>query len=312
MAHVGGPPVPPAETGGDADIEPRTHGHVTAGLPPLLYKYMPLEGGISLLRKQAFWFRCPLQFPDVQDSRANLLKCVDAAAIRMEFLRALTRFLCDPSAPPRPVTPTGMLYHKLRESGTRWTPEHVEREFGSTMDNILADLEADRAHVDRAIAAILADVRVLCLCQNGDSPEMWMEYADGGHGMCIGFRYVPEIDNALGGAQRVQYVDKWPVLATPREWARHWLGIETIPFSTRAGDALYLKATSYSHEQEWRVVTKPRVGTRFDRDGIFRVHIDPREVGEVVLGARVSAADAFLVKSMCDEKYSSVRVSRAT
>lgn len=263
---------------------------------PTLYKYLPAVSAASLLKNRQFWFRCPLQF-ERWDCRADLLENLDIDEARRVRRQEVERFLCDATPPPAPYHPAGLLLQSLRTRERRWTAAEVETEFGDLADDSFKDIDEHRDRIRKEQEQVLKDVRVLCLCENHESSAMWQRYADRGRGACIGFRYVPEIDNALGAARQVQYVDKWPDIATPLEWARHVLFLDEIPFGKRAVAALFTKQRKFADEQEWRIVTKPKPGTRADSEGIYRVTVDTPEVAEIILGPALSPVDEAKLRS---------------
>jgi hypothetical protein len=257
---------------------------------PTLYKYLPAAGIVSLLRNRQFWFRCPLQFEPL-DCRADLLENFDLDEARRVYRHELERLLCDATPPPAPYHRDGLRLQSLRTREPPWTPAGVETEFGDLTDDSFKGLDEQRDRIGKEQEQILQDIRVLCLCENSASAPMWLQYADEGRGGCIGFRYVPEVDNVLGAAQKVQYVDEWPNIATPLEWARHALYLDEIPFGKRAREALYLKKKKFADEQEWRIIAKPNPGTRADSEGVYRVIIDPPEIAEIILGPKLDPED---------------------
>ena len=276
-------------------IPAQSRGHATRqSLPfaviPVLYKYLPVDEAVSLFTNHEFWYCCPLRF-EQWDCRVDLLENLDLDEARRALCQELEEFLCGATLPPAPYHPAGLLLQTLRTRQKPWTAREVEAEFGDLTADAFKDIDEHRSRIKEEQGSILRNVRVLCLSENKSSAEMWKQYSNKGRGVCIGFRYVAEIDNLLCEARRVKYVNEWPIIATPREWARHILFLERIPFGKRAVDALYIKLRQFSYEQEWRVITKPTPGTQADSDGVYRVAIDPTEVVEVILGTALSVDD---------------------
>lgn len=279
---------------------------------PILSKYLPLPAALSLLTRRELWYRCPLSF-EPWDCRADLLENLDVEGSRLALRRELERILCDSDPPSTPDRPEGLLLHAVRAWNPAWTAADVDAEYGDLFAKAFEDLSDHRNRIRREQELVLRELRVLCLCACSDEPAMWTTYADKGRGACIGLQHVPTLDNAIGAARPVSYVDRWPAIATPIEWARHVLFCEEIPFGKRAGDALYVKRTVFAHEREWRVITKPPPGTRADEDGTYRAVIEPSEVAEVVLGPGLSASEKAEVRaasrSFCpDAEVRSARV----
>lgn len=258
--------------------------HVHPELPPCLYKYLPARGAISLLKNRQFWLRCPLQFHDTWDCRVDLLGNLDVAAARRAYRHELVQLLCGRAPPPPPYALGGYLLHALRRRERPWTPAEVDSEYGDLISCAFENLQEHIGRIQREQETLLRRVRVLCLCEEPASARMWEGYAENGRGACIGFQYVPTLDNIVGAAKPVRYVDRWPTIATPVEWARHILFIEPIPFGPRARESLYVKLEQWRHEKEWRIIAVPRSNLIVNRDGVYAVTIDPPEVVEVRLG----------------------------
>lgn len=205
-----------------------------------------------------------------------------------------------------------MFMHQLRNRPGGWTREQAATEFDAVPGPDLAQLRVTTYQVRPKLIDILRQIRVLCLTDLPGSPRMWREYAKEGTGICVGLQYVPEIDNVIGAARRVEYFDQPPPIATPREWARHILGITDIQLGARAHDTLYLKNyEKYGHEREWRLITMPKPGSTADRDGIHRVTIDPGEIVEVILGPSMERAAIEEVRLAVDRLHPGVAIRTA-
>lgn len=280
-------------------------------VPRRLYKYLPATGAFSLLSNGVFWYRCPLHpaINDPWDCRPDLLENLDLTETRQAYRDCLIKLLCDPTPPPKPYALPGALLQALRLRDREWTPKDVDIAFGDVIAESFSNWPQTISRVKEQMETVLRDIRILCLCENPNSDLMWQRYAAEEHGACIGFRYVSEIDNAIGAAQPVKYVESWPVIATPGEWARHILFLKGIPFGERARAGLCLKLNEWQHEREWRIILKPRPETKSDSDGVYRVTIDPSEVAEIILGAKLSQDEVRRFTELAQGRYSHARIA---
>lgn len=262
--------------------------------PEILYKYLDEEGGIGLLTYRQHWLRCPLQFDDQQDCQADRMVGFDLDEIRCVEREELVSFLTGPPTPLDRDSEMAQVMQQLRDRPGGWTREQAYEAADECSELNKQQIMAMLDQIPGQLRDFLRSVRVLSLTDLPNNARMWRDYAADGSGICIGFRYVPDIDNIIRCAKPVDYFDAPPPIATPREWARHNLGLETIPLDNRAGQTLYLKNRErYEYEQEWRIVTKSILLPDADHEGLLRVPAEDREFAEIILGPNIAYEDAI-------------------
>lgn len=278
------------------------------------YKYMDPQGGLSFLESGYHWYRCPLNFKDEFDSQADLLANVDFQRVKLHALSKLKSVLCDKKSVrflpadrslPRLIA---LCLQCLCSQGKAISPIEVEVAFGKALDEGIATIPHSRQMMIDQIRQSLELTRVLCVCEAGDSDRMWDEYAANRSGVCLAFRYVPAIDNALGAARKVRYVNEWPPVANADEWSDYLLGLRDIPFGERGLDGLFLKKTTYAHEKEWRVLNVASANPLLNSGGVRKVPVDSQELVSVTLGQHMSDKDRYRIRALVTTKWPSTTI----
>jgi hypothetical protein len=160
----------------------------------------------------------------------------------------------------------------------------------------------------RVWAEFVPNLRILCLSESNDSARMWANYADSGRGAVLQFSSLDEVDSSLLLARPVIYQDSAPRLPGPDVWARSIVGTSTIDWMDFFREYHYVKATEWSSEREWRVISNTRAGEL----GLFYdMGFQPPDLAAIYLGAEMSAPDADSIVSGLQGDLSHVEVHRA-
>ncbi len=124
----------------------------------------------------------------------------------------------------------------------------TESEVGAiAVDMALREYPPTRAKVQKFeeyTSNHLDSMGVLCLSKRSDCPSMWAHYANSHNGICIGYRFLPQMFGLLPGfeARPVEYSD-----------ARPSLGIFDTP-GDRGAVLVGTKSAAWSYEAEYRIV----------------------------------------------------------
>ena len=152
-----------------------------------------------------------------------------------------------------------------------------------------AHLDASSRALDTIRHALLNKHGVLCLNTNPCHQLMWSHYADCHRGVCFQFNGKHQF---LEDAMPVHYSNQ-----------RALLNIFTQTVDEQVRNAVATKSEVWSYEDEWRIVETAFVGQK---------HFAPEALSAVVLGARIGATDAQMVRRWCAESPSAPKVFQAT
>lgn len=141
-------------------------------------------------------------------------------------------------------------------------------------------------------------VGILSLTANNQSYMMWHHYSSCFHGICIGYDSL-KLFNYVGGGGEVSYQSPLPEL-------------KPAPFSSfedRMLTRVYTKEFKWKFEEEFRCTQIWEDGANIsDR----RIEINPNVIKEVILGYALCKKSKDEILSIIRNKYSHVKVKRAT
>jgi hypothetical protein len=129
--------------------------------------------------------------------------------------------------------------------------------------------------------------KIFCVSEVPDDLLMWSHYADNHKGAVIKYRCLPQLDNMLCAAVRVAYQEEMPVMATLEEWIDSAFGFCPLDHKKMWNKTFATKSIHWAYEKEWRVIVSFEQPLADYTD--FK--IDPREIGEVILGCRMLEHD---------------------
>ena len=155
--------------------------------------------------------------------------------------------------------------------------------------------------VNEQVKQLNRDMAMFCVSETNDSIPMWGYYAKDHAGVVLEF--LPYIYNSpLSVARPVNYVSSIPRLS-----ANELLNTKDLPKVTL--DIISLtKYEKWSHEREWRVVTTMR-----DKTKEFEfLPFNKRELGAVILGAKVSDQDRQEIKQLAKIHFPHAKLYQAT
>ncbi len=133
--------------------------------------------------------------------------------------------------------------------------------------------------VQRESAIINADTKVLSLTIRPNNTSMWDRYADKNTGVVLRLRNA-DVQSMWSEARPVEYIDTPPVIFTNDEIVEHILGIKPIDGTGQFYKLAFTKGSSWSSENEWRIVSKGRDTSKVVEDLPFGVN----EIDGVIFG----------------------------
>jgi hypothetical protein len=97
--------------------------------------------------------------------------------------------------------------------------------------------------------------RIFCVVEEPDNLLMWAHYAQSHEGAVIQFECLPELDNLLCAAMKVNYVTDPPVITRKLDdYIRHLTGQPNkIDYKSLYYDFHLSKSDHWKYEKEWRV-----------------------------------------------------------
>lgn len=280
-------------------------------VPDFSYKYTSSSTAKIILRNKTIRWNSPLNFNDTFELNYSIGTDFDESKAVDIIAQKLATVIYDDKI---------KLYdNRLRNPKLNYMRKHlrkdsypidhfvetikpVAKELIPTVKNII-DKEKERWKKD------IKNYRILCFSECNDSILMWERYADEHSGVVIKWKPIAEIDSPLYAAYPVIYSDEVPEFATFEYLIDIYIGLKPAkPMIDELLTLVTTKTTSWSDENEWRIVSTKRI---FDSGTYEDVPFSPQEIDAVYLGCKISDGDKEDILVSIEEGFSHVSIYQA-
>jgi hypothetical protein len=155
----------------------------------------------------------------------------------------------------------------------------------------------------------LPRLRVFCVSEERDNLLMWAHYSKDHTGVVFEFNVLPEQDNSLCVAKKVEYLPRPPVFFTESDWVESILGLRRLDTEVLYWRYAYIKSDNWAYEREWRVwdLLEDEAEELYSDYSLI-----PREIAAVYLGCRIQESDKVRIISLVTEQYPGVPLLKAS
>lgn len=274
----------------------------------VFYKYVTAEVAKIVLATRKLRWSSPLLFNDPFDVTQELRLNFDEAELNALLIEKWASLL--PQEVPNITFEDPALNLKLqliRES----SPEErraVAEELRQEAEPVTPGQSESFAALKAMWTEEVRRMRVLCLSELHDVTPMWLHYSDNYKGVVLEFLALDELDSAFLVARPVVYQDDPPAIATPEAWVDCLLGQGEASYMDLFTELEYVKTTAWSHEKEWRVVSRAGPG---EAGMLSDIGFNVREIVGVYLGAECTENDRSDLTSLLAHGLEHVRVYQA-
>ena len=220
------------------------------------FKYAPPETAIAVLKNRTIRYSSPLRFNDPFDVQSGLHFNFDLETFQEKVLDRITEYATAAKAPAVDTDdPWGRLVLLCRDHHSKnGLPNDRWRErLAPSFERLVDGIRDTQAKVQHLWNEMLPGMRVLCVSEERDNLLMWAHYAKDHTGVVFELLSLPEYDNPLSVARRVEYVEEPPPFFTEEEWLADMLAIKRIDIKKLARRYVYYKSAHWRYEKEWRV-----------------------------------------------------------
>ena len=279
-------------------------------IPEFLYKYTPCSTAKLILRNKKIRWNSPLNFNDIFELENSLgMDFEESKAVNI-IAQKLAKVIYDSKIQ---LYDTGLKNPKLdymrkhlRKDSYPMeqfveTIKPVARDFIPTVNNIIEN-EKERWKKD------IETYRILCFSEFNDSDLMWKRYAEQHSGIVFQWKPIAAIDSPLYVARQVIYSDDIPEVATFDYLTDVAIGLKPMISTDEFLALVTTKATSWSDENEWRIVSTKRI---YDSGEYEDVPFSPQEINSVYLGCQIDSEDKKVFLKIIGDDFSHVNVYRA-
>ncbi len=221
------------------------------------YKYASAETTLAVLTNRTVQYSSPLKFNDPFDLQHGLHFDFDINTLHNKVVDRIEELAALPS---RPKVDHNDVWGQIVLAAHEHYPTHgfdknawlsmTAEPFRALLCQIQDTQKQYQQHWQQRL---LPRIKVFCVTEDRDNLLMWAHYAKDHTGAVLELWSLPEEDNPLSVARRVEYQDTPPVFFSENEWIDNLTGMGRIDADQLYRRYAYIKSTHWLYEQEWRV-----------------------------------------------------------
>lgn len=266
------------------------------------YKYVTAETALLILQNRKLKYSSPILFNDPFDTQTRVSLDCEESEFMKAFIDELYRLAHDEREPIFVGSTNSLCRDILRvrqivKDSSRKLPKELFEEISAPILKLLIKFcEDDIERMNIWWSKVVRASRVFCVAETHDNLLMWAHYTNDHTGAVIEFECLPELDNPLCAARKVDYVAKPPVMGKLNEFLRYVTGQSLLNHKLSIYDLFLSKSEHWKYEQEWRVFIPPAdmdsPAIPKDADGneilfdLLSVY-HPKEIRSIYLGCKM-------------------------
>ncbi len=162
--------------------------------------------------------------------------------------------------------------------------------------------------LNRQWQELIPQMRILCFSQRNNIIPVWATYGDNHKGVVMEFHPQRHTDSPWLLAKPVTYSNEPMSLASPREWARSILGIDTINYGEMFQRYGTVKKENWSFQEETRVFSFKRPNETGDYSDY---QFFPSDLKAVYLGYQATEETFETIASLLKYDFDHVKTYKA-
>jgi|GEM_PF-673675 len=287
------------------------------------YKYVTAEAALLILQNRKLKYSSPFIFNDPFDVQTKITYRFQESEFAELFIKEYHRLTHDEKDPHLDATaPLASEIQSLRKvvknKSTKLSQDYWMKELKDiAMKQYLQLLET----MDAWWSMVGKASRIFCVVEEPDNLLMWAHYAQSHTGAVIQFECLPELDNPLCAAMKVNYVTAPPVIAkTLDDYIRYLTGQQPIDFKSLFYHLFLSKSDHWKYEKEWRVfipadLQNPIIPKdAYGNEILFNLlSFHPQEIHSIYFGCKMSEDNRQKIDTYLNgdfkhvTKYNSIR-----
>ncbi|MHB1186639.1 DUF2971 domain-containing protein [Thiobacillus sp.] len=276
------------------------------------YKYASPTAALAILRSKKVRYSSPLSFNDPFDVQSGLHFDFDMDTLHDRVLERIYQLA---SAPEAPLVDDKDAWGQVVLVARKYYPTHGfdrerwEKLTGPSFNQLVQAIKkTQREYQEHWREVLLPGIRVFCVSEEKDNLLMWAHYAKDHKGCVFEFWSLPEEDNPLSVARRVNYVDAPLPFYSEGEWLDDLVGIKKLDSHGLYRRYAYAKSKHWSYEREWRV-WYPLADTSGEYD---EMPIRSSELRAIYIGCKASREFIEDIVPILRRSFPEARVYQAT
>ena len=219
------------------------------------FKYTTPETALAILEHKTVKYSSPICFNDPFDVQSGLHFDFDLKSLPVHFLDRLFELITSDKEPSLDATVVwGKLILLARQKyGERgFDRERLRLRLSESLHTVAESIAQWQVEYQQKWTDLLPKMRVFCVTEEWDNLLMWAHYAGDHTGVVFEFLSLPDEDNPLSVARKVEYVKGPPSFLTRDEWIDDILGVRQIDLIDFSKRYAFTKSSHWQYEKEWR------------------------------------------------------------
>lgn len=220
------------------------------------YKFADMDTAKLILETQKFRFSSPLTFNDPFDIQTELFFNFNISDLPERVTSEVHAIVTgqrkvELSGNSDWIKATSFLREKHLQGEYR--REHLDFLVKPLIEHLTSVFEESRRKYNEHWKNLLKRIKVFCVSENSESILMWSHYAKYHTGLCFKLKVLPEKDNPICAAQKVDYLSSPPSFFSLEEWVDSIVLDNEVDFSGLNYRYPLAKSDVWKYEHEWRV-----------------------------------------------------------
>jgi hypothetical protein len=270
------------------------------------YKYCSPEASLAILENQSLKWSNPNEFNDPFDFPTEMDYNFDGDQLTAALTEEMVRLVyCGAQIEFEEITPLAKIVIHETEHNTR---ELVFRKkLQDIMPHIAHNFDKGKVTIRSNFKEYREKSSVFCVSKTKNNLLMWAHYAKDHTGCTFKFKCIPKENRPLCIAQKVEYYEEYPVIASLKDKVKHLTGQKIIDNDSIFNKFILAKSSHWQYEEEWRVV-KP-VGC--PAEGYCYESFIPEELEAIYLGCKIDPEVLKKIKGFIQKKFKNIKLYQA-
>lgn len=263
------------------------------------YKYVTPEVAILILQNRKLKYSSPFVFNDPFDVQTKIALRFQESEFAELLIKEMYKLIHGEEEPILGLAaPLARQILSLRKFATIRSTKipldvYMKETKGIAVEQYLKLLDT----VNTWWSKVGKATRIFCVVEEPDNLLMWAHYAQGHEGAVIQFECLPDLDNLLCAAMKVNYVTDPPVVTTRLdEYIRYLTGEPNkVDYKSLYYDLHLSKSDHWKYEKEWRVFIPADLENPIvPKDGAGKEILfdlksfNPQEIHSIYFGCKMS------------------------
>lgn len=221
-----------------------------------LYKYSTIETARKILNNGTFRYSSPITFNDPFDIQTELHFPFNIEQLPEIILARMNELVTDDlDVGVDPYDSWGEIIIFLRKKYLQgdYTLSNLKEYVIPLLDYLCNIIEQTRAQYNEEWKKDRKKVKIFCLSEKYQDILMWSHYANYHTGVCFKLKVMPDKENTICAARKVNYNTKPPTFFTVEDWVDSVLLNKKIDVGEIYMEYPLIKYNIWEYEAEWRV-----------------------------------------------------------